>query len=172
MARQYISGIKELEETLKTLSTKGADAVAKAALGGELYVLKRNIKKAAPVGPTGNLAASVHSRFERSRRTGHVTAKAGPNVGKRTQRKRIHGPHAHLVALGTKPRTRKRIGGKFAYLRHANEGQRSTGTMPRNRFVRDAANRSAAEMHAAAVRRAEKALAREAVKAAKRTRSN
>lgn len=174
MARKIITGDKELEATLKHLADKSADAVARSAVGGALAVLKRNIKKAAPVGPTGNLKASVGSRFDKAARKNRntVTAKAGLNVGKKTKRKKVNGPHAHLVALGTKPRFRKTLGGKFAGIKNPTNDQLSTGTMPSNAFVRDATGRSVSQMRTASVKRATKALEREAIKAASRTRSN
>jgi hypothetical protein len=80
--------------------------------------MKGAIKKAAPVGKTGMLKKSIGSRFQRASKGRPVVAKAGVNVGKK-KKKEINtkrAPHAHLVALGTKARTRKRLGGKYAYI--------------------------------------------------------
>jgi len=179
MARKVITGDVALEKTLRHLADKSADKVAKAALGGSLTVLKRNIKKAAPVGATGNLKASIGSRFEKGSRQnkGKVRAIAGINVGKRTKAEkaagsRVRGPHAHLVALGTKARFRKTLGGKFSAIKNPTTDQLSTGVMPSNPFVKNAAGQGHAQMLLASQKRAAKALAREAVKAANRTRSN
>lgn len=180
MARKIITGDKALERTLRHLSDKSGDKVAKAALGGSLSVMKRTIKKAAPVGPTGNLKESIGSRFEKATKRNNVTAKAGINVGKRKRQEavgrrfngRSNAPHAHLVGLGTKPRFRKRLGGKFASNKNPSKEQLSTGVMPSNRFVRNAARQGRAAMLRASQKRAAKALEREAVKAAKRLRSN
>lgn len=182
MARKIITGDKELEASLRHLADKSADKVSKAALGGSLGVLARTIKKAAPVGPTGNLKGSISSRFEKGQRKNRftVTAKAGVNVGKRKKQeatgeymsKRAVAPHAHLVALGTKARFRKTLGGKFASIKNPTKDQLSTGVMPSNRFVRNAAGQGRAAMLRASQKRASKALEREAVKVAKRTRSN
>jgi hypothetical protein len=164
---------------LRHLADKSADKVARAALGGSLSVMARNIKKAAPKGATGNLRSSIGSRFEKGSRKNRerVRAIAGINVGKRTKKEkeagsRIRGPHAHLVALGTKARFRKKIGGEFASIKHPSKEQLSTGVMPSNRFVRNAAGQGRAAMLKASQKRAAKALEREAVKAAKRLRAN
>jgi hypothetical protein len=179
MARKIITGDKELEASLRHMADKSADNVAKAALGGSLSVLTRNIKKAAPVGATGNLKASIGSRFEKGSRQnkGKVRAIAGINVGKRTKKEKaagsmIRGPHAHLVALGTKARKRKTLGGKFAGIKNPTTDQLSTGVMPSNPFVKNASGQGHAQMLLASQKRAAKALDREAVKAARRTRSN
>jgi hypothetical protein len=91
------------------------------------------------------LRASIGSRTVRIRASGGViTAKAGINVGKRPLgRSKNLAPHSHLVALGTKLRTRQRIGGKFRFLEptpfHPHEPRsRSTGIMPANPFIRSA----------------------------------
>ena len=116
MARQFITGDVELEKTLAKLADKAADRVARSAIGAGLTVMKGAIKKAAPVGKTGMLKKSIGSRFQRASHGKPVVAKAGVNVGKK-KKKEINtkrAPHAHLVALGTKARTRKRLGGKYA----------------------------------------------------------
>jgi HK97 gp10 family phage protein len=175
MARKFLTGDKEIEATLKALSDKSADKVAKSALGAGLTVIRGAIRKAAPVGKTGNLKASIGKRLEKGKRGKVFTAKAGINVGKKTKKEKTTGvmaraPHAHLVALGTQRRSRKVLGGKFASITNPSAEQLTTGTMPANPFVNQAA---ASAMGAASLKmrkQAAKALAREVAKAAKRNR--
>jgi hypothetical protein len=112
MARQIVTGIPELERTLKTLADKAADRVARSAIGGGLTVAAKRIRQAAPKGKTGALKKSIRSRFERQKGSRPTTAKVGINVGKQKKTaaamaKQIRAPHAHLVALGTKRRRRR-----------------------------------------------------------------
>lgn len=173
MARKVLSGVAEVEKAIKHLSDKGADAVAKAAIRGQLSVARKEIRKDAPVGPTGNLKASINSRFDDGFKKGTILqAKVGLNVGKRKGTRTIRGPHAHLVALGTKTRYRQTIGGKFAYIKHPTREQLTTGHMTANPFVRDAVGRSQSQMLAMARKRAVKALARAELRAKRQQRSN
>ncbi len=177
MARKYLTGDKGLEATLAKLAGKEADRIAKSALGAGLTVIAKAQRKAAPVGKTGAVKASIGKRLESGKRGNSFTAKAGINVGKQSKKPKLTGmninaPHSHLVALGTAQRSRKTIGGKFSYITKPTEQQLSTGIMPSNPFIKvayEAANGNAAE---AMRKRAEKALAKAALKAAKRTRSN
>lgn len=141
MKNATLTGVKEIDAVIRTLASKEGDKVAKAALSGGTSELAKGIKKEAPKGPTQNLKKSIKGRFDKSKGGKYITAKAGPNVAKQKQtadgmNRRGRAPHSHLVALGTKPRTRKRIGGKFAYLKHPTRQQLSTGVMPANPFVR------------------------------------
>jgi hypothetical protein len=161
MARQFITGDRELEKTLKTLADKAADQIARSAIGAGLTVMKGAIKKAAPVGNTGMLKKSIGSRFERAKKGRPVVAKAGINIGKR-KKNRPHkvaiGPHAHLIALGTDDRIRNRIGGKFAYLKNPTPRQRFTGRVTPNGFVKAATLSSTARVAAVMKKRAQKKL--------------
>lgn len=181
MARQFITGVADLEKTLRSLSDKSADRVAKAALRGGLAEITKAQRKAAPVGETGALKKSIGSRLEKSKRTGLVMAKAGLNVGKRKSGKKKGAsterlsklveqgaPHAHLVALGTQKRERKSIGGKFAYLKNPTPKQLSTGTMPANPFIKDAYAKAQSKIEPAMRKRAAKALDREAKRASRK----
>ena len=167
MARRYITGEADLEATLKKLSDRTADKVARSALRAGLTVIARAMRKAAPRGPTGNLRKAIGSRLVRSRKTGVVTAKAGINVGKN---RKGRAPHGHLVALGTKPRTRKRIGGKFAFITSPAPEQLRTGTMPANDFARRSSTSAQASMRMAMKNKAAKVLEKEAAKASKGTK--
>lgn len=83
MARSVFTGDRQVEKLLKKLADKAGDRVAKSCISAGTSVLRKEIKKAAPKGPTGNLKKSVGSRI--SGRIGKdYVAKAGINVGKRT----------------------------------------------------------------------------------------
>jgi len=169
MARQIITGDKELERALSRLADKSADRVARSAIGGGLTVLAQGIRKAAPVGKTKSLKKSIGSRFTRAKGKHQPSAKAGINVGKQKKtaegfKKRVNAPHAHLVGLGTTRRTRTRLGGKFAAIRNPSSRQLSTGTMPSNPFVKQAVLAARPKLMARMKERAAKALAREVAK--------
>ena len=171
MARKILTGLAELESTMRHLSDKAADRVSRSALGGGLTVLAREIKKQAPVGPTKTLKKSIKKRFIKGKRGQKVTAKAGVNVGKKKKDQSefvVVAPHGHLVGLGTAKRVRKRIGGRFGYLKNPSPQQLSTGTMPSNAFVKRGTSSAASKILAAMKKRAEKAVIRETKKAAKR----
>lgn len=175
MARKILTGDKELEATLRKLSDKAADRVARNTLGAGLTVINKAQRQAAPVGPTGNLKANIGKRNERNKRSGVFEAKTGVGVGKKSTKIRkgiVNAPHGHLVALGSQSRTRKAIGGKFSYLKNPTQQQLSTGTMPSNPFIKQAYESARGTAESRMKKAAEKSLAREAAKAAKRTRSN
>lgn len=168
MARMILTGDKALEKTLKKLADKSADRVARSVLGAGLTVINKAQRAAAPVGPTGNLKANIGKRNERNKRKGVFEAKTGVGVGKQ-KRLRAKGiasaPHGHLVALGTKPRYRKTIGGKFGFIKNPTREQLSTGTMPKNDFIKRSYQSARGAAQSKMKRQAEKALAREAAKA-------
>lgn len=170
--QRILTGDKELDAALNELAVRTANKIAKAALRGALTVLTNNIKRAAPLGKTGALRASIGKRFETAKRAGTVTAKAGVNVGKRKKTQdKTHAPHSHLVALGTALRKRKRIGGKFGWIKKPNDRQLQTGEMPANEFVRLAVAASQSEMKNTARKAAQRALEREANRLAKRKKT-
>lgn len=164
MARAFLTGDKQLEATLKRLADKEADKISRSALGAGLAKVQSAIRKAAPEGETGQLKAAIGKRLEKGKRGGRITAKTGINVGKNIVKKGKFAPHAHLVALGTKARTRQAIGGKFGFISKPTEQQLSTGTMPSNPFVKQAAQSSRSTAIAAMRKRAAKALAKAAAK--------
>lgn len=173
-----ITGDKALDKKFKSLATKGARRAAVAAIRKGMTIAAKGIRKLAPVGPTKNLKKSIGSRIKKTKKTGTVEAKAGVNVGKKTQKQldkaaarsgktaktTKNAPHAHLVALGTKARKRKRLGGKFAYLNPASDQQLRTGTMPRNDFVKQGWAASQSEAAAAIKSELAKQIAKEAAK--------
>ena len=167
MTRIYLTGDKELEATLKNLADKEAYKIARSALGAGLSKMAAAIRRAAPVGPTGNLKANIGKRLEKGKRGGKIMAKAGVNVGKTKKTEKAAGksgrdraPHAHLVALGTQRRARQAIGGRFAGIRNPTDQQLSTGTMPANPFVKQAVQSSKSSVTEAMQKRAAKALAK------------
>lgn len=133
---------------LKGMQDRDADRIARSALGAGASVVRKEMRRNAPEGPTKNLKKSIGSRLVRNRRKFVVQAKTGINVGKRTKKqiatrgKTHRAPHGHLVALGTKPRVRNRIGGKFSWVTSPTRAQLSTGKMPANSFVRDTSRSS------------------------------
>lgn len=174
MARKIITGDAELEKKLKGLSDKAADKIARSALSGAMWYTAKVMRRAAPVGATGDLQKSIGSRFEKGNKKNKPVAKVGINVGKQTKKRQqktqaeigriIRAPHGHLVALGTKRRTRKTIGGRFAFLNPAKPEQLTTGVMPAEPFVKQAYEAARAGVTAAMTKRATKALAREVAK--------
>lgn len=169
MARQVITGHKEIEDAISQLIDKVADKVARAALGGAMSATAAAIRREAPKGPSGNLRRGIKGRFVNGSRKNKPTAKVGVNVGKQSRAEReagriLRAPHAHLVALGTAKRQRKSIGGRFAYLSTPTAEQLSTGTMPANDFVRRGYQAASGKSAAAMIKRAIKALEREAKK--------
>lgn len=165
--RQVLTGDKALEATLAMLGGKAGDRVARNALGAGLSKVAKAMKQAAPVGKTGAVKASIGKRNEK-KKTGVMEAKAGINVGKKTKIKGKFAPHAHLVALGTKRRQRKTIGGRFSYLKNPTPRQLSTGTMPANSFVRMAYESSRSAARTAMTIAAGRSLGRELAKARKK----
>lgn len=172
MARKILTGDKELERTLKRLEDKVADRVAKSALGSGLTVMAKAIKQSAPVGNTGALKASVGKRNLRNRRKNIHEAKVGINVGKVSKKQKAEGtaraPHSHLVGLGTGPRTRKALGGKFAFIRNPTAQQLSAGSMPKNPFVKEAVRSAMGSVSVKMKSQAAKTLSREAARAARK----
>lgn len=158
-ARIYTTGNRQVERMLRGMQNKDADRISKTCLRAGMGEYRKEIRKAAPVGATKELRASIGARLERNKKTNVVSAKVGINVGKRTKRViakrgKVHrAPHGHLVALGTKPRRRKRIGGKFASITNPTDQQLRTGQMTPNKFVSEASARAKPRAHAAMVRK-------------------
>lgn len=118
------TGIAELDLALAKLDERTQRRIARPAVSRGLTFLKRKIRKAAPVGPTGNLKDSIGTRFKKDRRKGMTAGKVGIDVGKKAKEdNEVNAPHGHLVALGTQQRTTAR---------GANRGK-----MPKNDFVSD-----------------------------------
>jgi len=175
MARKFLTGDEELERMLKHLADRTADRIARSALGAGISAIAKDLRKAAPKGPTGNLKASIGRRMDKPRGKNAASAKAGLNVGKQTAKKqaqiklrsggRVMAPHAHLVSLGTKQRTRTRLGGRYASIAEPTGQQLSTGTMPANDFVRRTVTANMSKFVAAMRKQAASRLESEAAKA-------
>lgn len=168
-----LTGVKEIDAVIRKLSSKDGEKIAKAAISGGLSELAKGIKSEAPVGPTKNLKKSIKGRFNKSKGGKFISAKAGPNVAKQKQtadgmNRRGRAPHSHLVALGTQPRTRKKIGGKFSYITRPTNKQLSTGVMPANPFVRVGAAKAQSKILPRMTKNAAKAMERQALKARKK----
>ena len=159
MARIYMTGDKQIERMLRGMQNRDADRISKSCTRAALGEYRKEIRKAAPVGKTKELKASIGARLERKRKTNIVTAKVGINVGKRSKKaiasrgKTHRAPHGHLVALGTQHRKRTRLGGKFASIVNPTDAQLSTGVMPSNKFVSEASARAKPKAHAAMLRK-------------------
>lgn len=135
-----IQGADELDRRLKRLGRKDRSTAMRRARAKSLTVIRKGIVAEVPVATTPGHSAksikrSIGTRNKKSKRSGEQESKAGVKVGKK--RKSV-APHAHLIALGTKPRVRKSIGGKFAYLERGLFGgpkSRSTGAVRPDDFV-------------------------------------
>lgn len=170
MARAILTGDKQIERLLRGLQDKAADRVAKSVINAELTALVKAQRRLAPVGKTGRLKKSLGKSLKRKAKTDY-RAKAGLNVGTKTEKSlqtkkgRGQANHGHLVALGTRQRFRKTIGGKFAYVVRPSSTQLSAGVMPRNDFIRRATAQATAGLQAAGLKAAAKAIKRELAKA-------
>jgi len=174
-----IIGLPQLEKTLEGMASKAADKVSVSALGGGLAVLRTEIRKEAPQGESGGVKKEIGARFIKAKgKLQKVSAKAGVGVGKRKRTddrkkgskktyKEAVGPHGHLVALGTDDRFREKIGGRFAYITNATLEQLHTGRMDPNAFVERGKTKAQPKILPAMLKRAKKALTREAVKMAR-----
>ncbi len=117
-----IEGGKDLEAALMALASTTARRTARKAMAAALQPVLSAAKGAAPVGPTGNLRASVG--------VGHkLTPSQAREAGRESRDVAIMyvgaaAPHAHLVEFGTGPRHHK--SGKFV------------GAMPPNPWMRPA----------------------------------
>lgn len=160
MARKIaLAGVSEMQATLQAISDAGPK-VAMASLRAGINVIARAMRKAAPVGETGQLRKSIGTRVGKSK-NGLFSAKAGINVGKRTQRTvGRNAPHGHLVVLGTVERFRKKLGGTYGWVKPANvtAKQLSTGKMPANGFVKQAYQSARGQAAAAMQKQATKTL--------------
>lgn len=163
MSASIITGDKTIDDNLAKLGASVANKLARYALQAGISVISKAMRKAAPVGPTGQLKRSIGSRV--SKTSDGFVAKAGVNVGKRTVKRKVRfAPHAHLFALGTQARYRQTIGGKFAYVRNPTREQLSTGTMPANSFIRQAYSISRSAAITAMQNKAATALVKEVAK--------
>lgn len=123
---QVVTGERELIRELKRWEKQGGERLGRKVLGAALRSFAAGVKKSIPATTTPGrstkrLKASVGYRVVRGHARKQV-GKVGFRVGKGRANK---APHAHLFILGTKRRTRRRIGGRFA--RFDRVGARGTG---------------------------------------------
>ncbi len=164
-----LSGLTQFERNLIKLATSIPDRVMIASAKAAVRVVAKGIKAAAaPHKKTGGLFRSIGGRAAKRIDGTISTAKAGVGLGKLTKRQKekgvSKGRHGHLVGLGTKPRQRVKIGGRYAVIKRPTPSQLSTGTMPADDFVKRGYVSSYSEMQSAMATAATTTLTREAAK--------
>lgn len=129
---------ERLLEKLRTLGPKIERKVVRKALSKAATPIASAMRKLAPKG-TGktsdgrdrpNLKKTIKKTLVRANARGFASIRIGPEARK--------APHAHLVEFGTKPRTRKRIGGKYSRIKDPTAEQLRTGAAPEQSFLRKA----------------------------------
>lgn len=139
MALLVLTGHEEMIGRLHALDARLRESIGVEAVSAAAQPMEAAIIDAAPVGPTGNLAASIRTRIG-SKDGGKLTvAVIGPSFGR--------APHRHLVIRGTKERFQK--------------SGKSVGRMPANPFVDRAFARARQASESALVGTLMSALARE-----------
>lgn len=128
--RVELSGVDDVWKTIKRLERKSGPRIAGKVLGAAnrsfAAGIKRHIPKINTPGHSNKrLKKSVGYRYKKSQKL-ITSSKVGFRVG--GMEKAFAAPHAHLYVLGTRPRKRRRIGGKFK--RFDRTGARSTGSAP------------------------------------------
>lgn len=157
--------VKAIDE----LTVAGARRIANSMQAAGTTAAVKAGRAAAPKGKTKETSKSVGKRVIRRDKAGVLVSKIGVNVGHRKASQVQKGePHAHLVGGGTKPRYRKVIGGRFAYITRPTRAQLSTGVMPANGFVGSAVSGAASTIRTAMETAGVKAVAREVERAAKK----
>lgn len=156
MTIQAITGEKEIDRKLERLEKKSARKVARRAVNKSTRTVTNAIKQEAPKGrrhrdalgrfaterksTVNTLSKAIGQRaLKKSEAAGQVAAKTGVGVGKRKKKEGKRAPHAHLVALGTRRRKRRKVGGVFK-----GASRKSTGRMPANDFVKRGYSKSKA----------------------------
>lgn len=162
-----------VESAITSLIDGGLARIATSMENAGLSGLAMAERRAAPRGKTKETSRSIGKRLTLKARGGIVAGVAGINVAKTATRK-MNGnePHAHLVGMGTVHRYRKRLGGKFAFIRRPTNSQLSTGVMPANQFIAAAVIAARPGILERMANRGQKALDREAARINKRNRSN
>ena len=93
-----ISATSEIDRVLKALPDKTRRNVTRGAVSKAARIVVKEMKARAPVGPTGNLKASIGQIGVRDPGPQKLTRQVGALKGKGT---RFKGYHAHLVEFGT-----------------------------------------------------------------------
>lgn len=110
-----ITGVREVDRRLANIEKRDARRIGRNAARAGASQVSKGIKSAAPIGETKGLKRSIGWRHAKNRRKAIQETKAGINVGKKVTDKNRSKYGGHLV-MPKGDRTRKRIGGKFAYL--------------------------------------------------------
>lgn len=134
---------------------KTADRLTRNTLRAGASVLARRIRKVTPVGPTGNLRKAIGQTLLKRRKAGEINYLVGA-LKRKAKQLDGKGFHFYLATGGTKRRTRKRIGGKFAV--YDRGGKRTTGAAKANPFVVQTAMATLTEVSAAMEKQAVKEL--------------
>lgn len=156
---------RETERLLKTLRTLGPKVerkVARKALSKAGTVVARAVRKLAPKGKgqtsdgrqRPHLKQTIKKSLVRANRAGFASIRIGPEAKK--------APHAHLVEFGTKERTRKRIGGRYGFIKNPTSEQLRTGRTPERSFVRKGFQQSRGQANSIIVAELRAGIAREA----------
>ena len=113
-----MTGIPEVDRTLKKLGTSDARKAARTGVNAGMSVLAKFIRAEVKAEPDASrnlrkqISKTIGKRFRKNRRTGESTAKVGPGVGKQTPatgsrrpgRKGLSKQNVHWFVLGTKDR--------------------------------------------------------------------
>ncbi len=154
-----LTGFKEFDAKLRQFEAKAASRISRNTLGAGARLVQKEIKKEA----TPVLKPTIGMRNERGRKSGRIEAKVGVNVGKRSRTKAKR--WAPLMVLGSQPRTRKTIGGRFAYIAKPTAAQLSTGRIKENQIVRRGYSAAQGSLPSVMRKAFNKSLAREVAKA-------
>lgn len=161
---RFITGLAELDAALAQLRVSTANKIAKSAIRAGMKVYTKAMQDAAK----GGIKQAIGSKFKSLARGRRIEAKAGINVGKAGKAARENAnkraPHAHIHVIGSKLRKRKRLGGRFAYIKKPTNRQLSTGTSPPNPIIKNAVSSSQSQAASAMEAAAKKALEREAAR--------
>lgn len=126
MAFVVVTGVPELNRTFREVGERVADRASRRGVQFTGQIIAREAKAASPKPITGNLRRQIKFKWDKIR--GQVVN------GKVTLGSR----HGHLVTMGTKPRVRLFIGGKFAWTKGTRDPRsKSTGRVAGSHFFRN-----------------------------------
>lgn len=152
-----ITGDKALAKKLASLDKKMESRGASAAVSKGITVIA---KKARQLAPTKVQKRSIGTRNKKVK--GQPEAKVGVNLGKKGAKRK---PQAvPLTASKGRMRFRKKIGGKFAFIKEPTKQQLRTGVLPGSDFVTQATVAAWADAKAAMVKSVREFLAKNGAK--------
>lgn len=154
-----MTGIPEFDAKLKEMEKRAGHRIARNTLGAGARVVQKQIKKIAPQ----SIKKAIGMRNENNRRA-QLETKVGVNVGKRGGRTEFK-RWAPLVVLGSVQRRRKKLGGKFSFIKNPTDAQLSTGQIKPNQIVRRGYASAQGGMNSAMKKAFDRSLAREVAKA-------